>query len=289
MPVNAGTLAAPRPGAPLRHQGVIGAPTPVRPHAPLSQDRLPGSWRGPVDRPAAAHAGVECMATSGFSSSLLCADSSAAMPGRPSLHISTASGSTPPSQYLRAGCAATGDVPRRINTVPGGSRFVQLEVCHASASVVGAVIERLRAESGVSRPPVSSIRRIGTMSINSQEGSTREDARMSNHPNIDETIVLDLSIYRRELVRHLHRDGVFCDGDARIVALFDAPHQELSRITRCRRALESALHGITRHTRALASDAGVAFVADGQQVTNVTQLPIDTRQRSDRGTDPSAA
>jgi len=117
-----------------------------------------------------------------------------------------------------------------------------------------------------------------------------KEKEMGNQPNVDEGIVLDLSLFRRDLVRHLSSDGEYCERDAALVARFDEPHERLSRITRLRGALETVIRcGISKHSRAVARDAGVAFITSGKHVTNVVQLTLDTQKHSDRGNDPSAA
>lgn len=114
---------------------------------------------------------------------------------------------------------------------------------------------------------------------------------MSNNPNLDETLVLKYGDVRRALLHHLHRDGVFCDGDAAVVSMFDAVHGEHSRVTRVRLGVESLLkNGITRRSLEKARDAGLALVRHEDVVTNVVQLEMpQTAKRPDRGNDPSAA
>lgn len=113
---------------------------------------------------------------------------------------------------------------------------------------------------------------------------------MGNHANVDETIVLDFSMFRRSLVRHLSRDGEFCEQDAALVQQFDAPRQEHARVTRLRNALETIIRtGRSRYGQGVAKEAGIAFVAAGEQVTNVVQLPLETKTRPMDGTPPDAA
>lgn len=94
---------------------------------------------------------------------------------------------------------------------------------------------------------------------------------MTNDP--DETAILDLGDARRQLEARLAADGVLCERDRAALAALDHPVATIRCRWKARRAFEAVMrNGISYYTRTLARDAGIAFVADGGQLTNVIQV-----------------
>ena len=112
---------------------------------------------------------------------------------------------------------------------------------------------------------------------------------MTNDP--DETAVLDIAVARRHLRARLAADGTLCHEDRAALQALDAPVAAITMRVRARRALEACLrNGLSYYTRTIAKDAGIAFVTQGEQVTDVVQLPLATHTNARTGrNDPSAA
>jgi hypothetical protein len=104
---------------------------------------------------------------------------------------------------------------------------------------------------------------------------SQEDSEMPRTSDPMETAMLDLGVFRHEMVKHFSSDQHIDPDEHRLIKLFDAPYKEASRINRCWTAFTALMrNGLTRHTNGLAKDAELTIVVDNTgKVSNVIPFP----------------
>lgn len=112
----------------------------------------------------------------------------------------------------------------------------------------------------------------------------RKEDQMSRNFDPMETAMLDLGVFRHEMIKHFSSDQQIDPDEHRLIKLFDAPYREASRINKCWVAFTALMrNGLTRHTGTLAKDADLRIVVDNTgKVSNVIPFP-GTEDRSYAG------